>query len=295
MEEKRKKVIRAVISAVLSLIFAAALTVLAVVFSLEKPLSKSGVYEAVDACGYTDGVTEKIKEEFELLCETSGVPPSLAHAFVEEELSREEMLHPIRQMFGEAGELIDKSLLQASLTARIEAYASSMRERGELEMSQEEWEEMKANFPQLSAFFVDEMEDAVNLNGVYSPLGSILSFASRLLPYLGWGCAVILLLSGGLLYLIHRKKVLYFVYLTFTAAGLLLGVPAAFLLNGNYVMRLGINPIYLRGLLSYIANSFFHRTLIWGLILLVLGIVCGGGCLYFHLKEKIIVEKDRRI
>jgi hypothetical protein len=116
------------------------------------------------------------------------------------------MLHPIRQMFGEAGELIDKSLLQASLTARIEAYASSMRERGELEMSQEEWEEMKANFPQLSAFFVDEMEDAVNLNGVYSPLGSILSFASRLLPYLGWGCAVILLLSGGLLYLIHRKK-----------------------------------------------------------------------------------------
>ena len=54
MESKQKKVVRGVISAILSLILCASATLSALVATLWKPVSYSGILSAAEKSGYVD-------------------------------------------------------------------------------------------------------------------------------------------------------------------------------------------------------------------------------------------------
>ncbi len=270
-----KKILRQIISWIVVFLFSLLITLAAAFWMLGDLVSEACVMKVVDEIGYEELVRENIQESFESLCETSGVPASLTTAFLEEEVTREDILLPILQMFTQETLEPDTETWKEAFSARVEHYAQGLRESGELSVSDEDWEAMKAGFPEMANYFVKEVRASIRLSGLFAPLGSAFSVVAALSPYLTWGSIVGAAFCALLLLLIWKKRVWYFAYVGMTASGILFLLPALLYRAQNYVSRLGIQPIYLKRFLSGIVDLLAQRFLQTGTIFLVVGAVFG--------------------
>ncbi len=275
MESKQKQVIRGVISAILSLILCGSATLVGMTATLWRPVSHEGFLRAAEESGYVEELSRTLKEEYTAIQDTSGIPAEVSDAFVDELLTRDQILFPVEQMFGQGKEEIDYEQYSAAVTARIEAYALSLREQGELSLDDTQWEELKEGFPVLVDHYVELTRDFVQMNGVYSLMGAALFFTARVIPYLFWASLALILITAVLLVLLWKKKVLFFGYLTGVTAGILLLIPSLYLTATRFLARLAIKPLYLKALLTVWAESVLSGWILVGSVCLAVGVLCG--------------------
>ena len=292
-ETVTKKIIRGIVSAFLSLVLALSLVLLGILPTLHT-LSSSAIWIRVaEDSGYAEKMKEKLLEKYAFLSESSGVPASVCETFLKEQLSADAALAPIMGMFFETAQF-DREAMTGAFCDQVEKYAVSLRESGELKLSEEEWAEMKADFPTLAKYYIDEMSSAVNMGGIFTALGAALRIVQNFVFPVAVIGGLFAVFSLALLLLIHKKKALFFSYLGFFSAGILLTVPAVWLKTGNYVARLGVEPFYLKEMIVSLANALIQKLLVFGVIFLVIGLICGVLVVIFRKKTgcKAGEEKD---
>ncbi len=275
------------ISAILSLILCVSATLTGITVTLWRPVSHEGILCAAEQSGYVEALSRELKEEFTAIQDTSGIPAEVSDAFVDELLTREEILSPVEQMFGKGEKEIHFEQYSAAINARIEAYAASLREQGELPLDDAQWEELKEGFPVLVAHYVDLTRDFVQLNGIYSMMGAALAFTAKLIPYLFWISLSLALITVVVLILLWKKKVLFFGYLAGVTSGILLLAPSLYLTVSDFLSRLAMKPLYLKEFLTLWADSILSQWILVGSVCLTVGLLCG----ILHL---VIACWDRR-
>ena len=230
-QSKAVKVIKFFISFILILILSVSLFATAFMKTLSSALSEQGLFDTLEKAGYADQVREDVLKSFSHLSLTSGVPEDVSRAFLYEDVSDSEILLPLRQIFTEETLEFDTEALTQAFTKRVEAYAEELRASGEIELSDEDFEEMKKSFPETSGYYVRNFRAAVRLSGVYSAFGSLINFVEKLAPLAVKGLIAALAVSALMLLLIQRKGVFFWGY-----AGL---VSAAVLFLPNLVYGVG--------------------------------------------------------
>lgn len=292
-ETSTKKVIRGVISAVLSFVLSLSLVLLGMVPALDALASEETWVRVAEDGGYAETLRERLLEKYEFLGQTSGVPASVYRAFLEEELTSSEALLPLLGMFSEETNTVDRDAMTEAFCQRVEEYALSLQLSGELVLSEEEWAEMKADFPTLAEYYIDELVSAVNMSGVFTVMGSALRILKKLiLPILLCG-AVFGVFSLGLLILIRKKKILYFGYLTLLSSGILLMAPALWLKIGDYAAKLAIEPSYLKELLVALTDIFSEKLLLVGGIFAALGVILGVLAIFAQKNKPCDLGKEK--
>ena len=272
----KQKIARGAITSVLLIVLASALCLLMLLWGVRGPLSKEGIFAALEEIGYTESMKELLKADCKSLCQTSGVPEELIASFVEEELVDEIAHYPLEILFEEQEADIDYEAMQSRLAERIGKYARDLRESGKMPLSDDEWAEMEKSFPETASYFVEEIRSSVNLSGIYSMLGSAIDLMNLLIRYLTIGAVFVLLFSLVLLCLVWKRKALVWCYTAFSSAGLLVLVPSALIYIKDFVSRLGLEPVYLKDFVRFEVMSLCHRLMVVGGIALTVGILCGA-------------------
>ena len=89
-----------------------------------------------------------------------------------------------------------------------------------------------------------------------------------------------------LLALIQRKNVLFYGYVSAVASGLLLTVPTIWMKTGNYVARLGIEPLYLKEMLAQLTSVMLEKVLFFGILFCAVGVLLGVGATALSFVQK---------
>ncbi len=291
-ETQAKKIIRGIVSAFLSLVLALSLVLLGILPALHALSSPAIWSQIAEDGGYAEKMKEKLLEKYTFLSESSGVPASVCEAFLSEQLSAESALAPVMGMFFETAQF-DREAMTAEFCSKVEEYAISLQESGELVLSEEEWTEMKADFPTLAKYYIDEMSSAVNMSGIFSTLGAALRIVQELILPIAVTGGVFAAFSLALLLLIHKRKTLYFSYIGFFSAGILLTAPALWLKAGNYVARLGVEPLHLKEMIVSLFNVLIGRFVTVGASFLVIGLICGVLAVIFCKKTGCTVREEK--
>ncbi|MBR3836867.1 MAG: hypothetical protein IKJ74_01865 [Clostridia bacterium] len=280
-----QNVIRTVISLFLLLIFASSLT-LSVLTPLGKSaLSAENIKKRLEEIHYTQGVREDISRAFEPLCVTSGIPKELADSFLNEAVSDEALIQPILQMYTAETLSLPTEEWKKDFSARVESYATTLRKEEVLELTDEEFETLKASFPETAEYFISEISSSIRLSGLFSVLGSAIGMVERLTPYLFTASIAFALFSGLLLVLIWKKKVFCFAYAGFVSAGILFLIPALLNRATNYVARLSIEPAHLKQLICSVSDGFCQNLLAAGIALCIVGVLFGFFALISSRKQ----------
>jgi len=291
-ETLTKKIVRGVVSVFLSFVLSLSLVLLGILPVLHT-LSSSAAWSRIAAdSGYAQKMEEKLLEKFSFLSESSGVPASVCSAFLKEQLTSDAALAPVMGMFFET-EQFDREAMTEAFCRKVEEYAVSLQESGELKLSEEEWAEMKGDFPTLAKYYIDEMSSAVNMSGIFSTLGGALRLVQKLVLPIAVIGGLFAVFSMALLLLIHKKKVLFYSYLGFFSAGLLLTVPAVWLKLGNYVARLGVEPLHLKEMIVSLANVLIQKLMTFGIVFLAVGLVCGVLAVIFRGKTSSQIREEK--
>ncbi|MBQ3076117.1 MAG: hypothetical protein IJC26_08605, partial [Clostridia bacterium] len=227
------------------------------------------------------GVREDIQAAFEPLCVTSGIPKELTDSFLEEVVKEEELIQPILQMYTEETLSLPTVAWKEDFSKRVEEYALTLRSENILEMTDEEFETLKASFPETADYFISEIASSIRLSGLFSVLGSAFGMVDRLMPYVALASIVFALFSGILLILIWKKKMLGFAYIGFVSAGILFLAPALLFRAGNYVARLNVEPSYFKQLFCSLSDGFIENVLVAGIAFCTIGILFGILALLF--------------
>lgn len=281
-----KKIIRGIFSAVLSVILSMSLVILGLLPSLHFLSSADGWKTVLEESGYAEKMKEDLLKQYGFLGETSGVPESVCRSFLEDCLSSELAYSAVLGMFSSESKNFDREEMTASFCRYVEEYAKDLRESGELVLTETEWEEMKADFPSLAKYYIDEMAYALNMSGVFSMMGSALRLLQKLISPILIASSVFAAVSFILLALIQRKNVLFYGYVSAVASGLLLTVPTIWLKTGNYVARLGIEPLYLKEMLAQLTSVMLEKLLFFGILFCAVGILLGVGATVLFLVQK---------
>ncbi len=282
-----KNTVRWVATAILLVFCATSLCIVSLINSIQKPASPEGILSALEETGYLEGMKQSLGEDCKSLCLTGGIPEELIADFVEEQVVESVAYFPIHQMMGTAEtKAVDYDAMKASLTEKITSFAASLRESGQMPLSDEEWEEMKKGFPETASYFVEEIRTSVQLSGVYSVLGSALGLVERVRPYLFWGALFVLGFSLVLLMKIWKKRVLLCFYTAFASAGFLMLVPSWWVYRVDFVSRLGLEPEYLKRLVRYEVMEVMRALMRRGGSLLAAGLVLGAVSLVLSFWEK---------
>lgn len=287
-ESMGKRVIRTVIVSLLLLLFSASLSLGLLTLAGGSVLSYECILDATEKTEYTEKLRAEIRDSFESIGRTTGIPSSLTDAFLDECVSDEDLLLPVRQMNTDETLTHDVAAWKQEFCRRLEDYAATLQESGELELTEEEWEQMKASFAETSTHFIGEITDSVRLSGLYSVVGSVMRLMERLKPYVLISCAAFVLLSAVLLVSIGKKNAAFFAYAGFLASGLLFLVPALVLQTGAYVARLRIEPFYLRDLLVWLSDVCLERLAFVGMLL------CAAGLLFGAVTLVLMLVRNRR-
>lgn len=286
----KKKIARGMITSVLLVIAASALSLLMLLWSLRLPFSQEGIFAALEEVGYTEAMKADLKKDCKSLCETSGIPEELIASFIEETVVDEVAYYPLKALFVEQETGNRYEAMQNRLTERITEYARDLRESGKMPLSDEEWTEMEKNFPETASYFVEEIRSSVNLSGVYSMLGSAIDLVNLLTRYLVVGASFALLVSLFLLFLIWKRALLMWCYTAFSSAGLLVFVPSALIYVKDFVSGLGLEPAYFKSLICFEVMSLCRRLMVAGGIVLALGILCGVA----NLTVALVIKQKKK-
>jgi len=285
-KEITKNIIRIIISFFLLLVFSSSLILLVLAPLGKSVLSEQNVKKTLEEIHYPQGVREDIQAAFEPLCITGGIPKELTDSFLEEAVTDEELIQPILQMYTEETLSLPTAKWKEDFSKRVEEYASTLRKEEVLEMSDEEFETLKASFPETADYFISEIASSIRLSGLFSVLGSVIGLLERLAPYVFLASAVFALFSGALLVLIRKKKVLFSAYVGFFSAGILFLAPAFLYQATNYVARLSIEPAYFKQLVVSLSDVFCQKLLVAGIVLCAVGILFGCLSLFFGTKKE---------
>lgn len=281
-----QNVIRAVISLFLLLIFSASLVIFILTPLAKNALSENNVKRIMEEIHYTQGVREDIGSAFEPLCVTSGIPKELADSFLNEAVSDEALIQPVLQMYTEETLSLPTQAWKQEFTKRVTDYAATLRKEEVLELTDEEFEVLKASFPETAEYFVSEIASSIRLSGVYSVLGAAIGMVERLAPYVLIASGMFALFSGLLLLLIQKKKTLFFAYVGFVSAGVLFLIPSLLYITSNYLAKLNLKPAYLKNLICSVADGFCQNILAAGIILCTVGILFGFFSLFLARKKQ---------
>lgn len=295
-ETMGKRVTRGVISAFLLIIFSVSLTLALLTLLGSSVLSCETFSDAVEQTGYVQGVREEIRGDFESLCVTTGIPPALAESFLEECVSDEDLLLPILQMDTDETLSHDTAAWNGEFCRRVEAYAVTLQEQGDLELTEEEWEQMKNSFPETANHFISKITGAVRLSGLFSVVGSAVRLVEKLTPYALAASIFLAFCSAVLLVLIQKKNSPLFAYIGFAASGILFLTPAFVLKNGNYAVRMSIEPSYLKGLLVDLNDRLLGGMTVVGTVLFAVAVAFGALNLVLALmKNKCKLEESKKM
>lgn len=285
MKQNAKNIFRCVIVVTLSLILTFSLTVSFLSLSLSA-LVRPAFYQSVAGeMNLAEEIRARLREDFAPLCQTSGVPEEVMGAFLSQDLTEEEMLWFAEGMFSDEDLSPKKAVWQEKMLLRVQRYAEEKRADGTFLLTDKEWEEMQASFPSLVDYFAEKVEDRLLQNGLYRTLGSLLQTGKRLGPYLLAVSFAITLFALLLILLIQKKKSLVALWATLASSGLLLLLPGAIYQIENYGIRLGIEPAFLRQFLHLTLTRLAQRLIVFGAILLVLGVLCGILAIVWHRKK----------
>ncbi len=291
-ESIAKKTIRVVISSFLSLVLALSFVLFGLLPLLQTVSSADSWLQLAQQSAYAEKMRENLLKKYTFLSETSGVPASVCSAFLEEELPFDLAISPISKMFSDDTASFDREKITEAFCKKVEAYAMSLRESGELEISEEEWTEMKEDFPVLAKYYVDEFSSAMNMSGIFSMLASPLRMVKKIISPVAVAAGIFFVFAFVLLVLIQKKKVFVFGYLGFVSAGILLFAPALWLKMGNYLSRLGVEPVYLKDLIVTLGNTVIQKMLNFGIAYFVLGVIFGILAIIIYKKEKKSKEEN---
>lgn len=276
--ERTKKIAKGFCFSLLSLVLTFTVLLSGVSFVLQSAFCREeAILQAVRNADYRALFIENMKEEYAPLCTTSGVSGEVTDAFLEEFVTNELALFPIERIFTENTEGLDLQAGKGLLQEKILRYAVSLRESGELNVTDREWEEIVAGFPGLSDYFITSLREAVMLNGIYDLMGSLIRRIASFLPYLWAGLAFFAVSCFLLGFLIGKKKgFLSLIYASFGAAGLIFTVLPLLFRREGYTMRLNLDPMYLRAFLHEVMEGLIDKAILWGALCLALALVCGA-------------------
>ena len=291
-ETLTKKILRGSISLFLSLVLALSLVLLASLPVLCTLSSSESWSQIAKNSGYAEEMKETLLKKYAFLNESSGVPNSVCDTFLKEQLSSDAAIAPIMGMFSEPTSF-DREAVTEAFCLKVEEYAVSLRESGELKITEEEWAEMKSDFPTLAKYYIDEMYSAVNMSGVFSSLGGALGIMQKLILPIAVAGGLFAAFSMVLLILIQKKKIFFYAYLGFFSSGLLLTVPTVWLGKGNYVARLGIEPLYLKDIIAAVVNVLIQKLMTFGIAFLAVGLICGVLAIIFRQKTRTKVGEEK--
>ena len=270
---QKKTILRRIISAALAFLLAFSLLMASVIPALYALTGEKNVRAALEGADYDRRVTEDIKSRFTALSLTTGLGEEVMNAFLDEILTEDLIEKPVFAMIGSESGRPDREALVEDFSARILAYAEKLRAEGELVMTPDQWQETKDGFPSVAGYYIDSVMAAVYLNGLYGVMGTAVSFVKRVLPYLVGAAAIVSLGSMILLIAIRKKRVFPYLYASFVSSGLLSVLASALFLGGEWGMRLGIDPAYLKLYVNEILCAFARCVLICGAVLFAAGIV----------------------
>lgn len=269
---KKKIILRGVISAVVTFLCAFALLTASFLPALSSLKGEAGLKKALESADYKERVRQEIKKSFSALSLTTGIDEEVTDAFLDSALTDEVIEKPVFAILGGEPGRPDSDALTEDLAARILTYAEKLLESGELEMTPDQWQETKEDLPSVASYYIDKLMSAVYLSGIYGVMGTALSFVARIYPYVAGTAAIVFAGSLILLIALQKKRVFPWLYAAFTGAGLLPTLAAALFLQGEWGMRIGIDPVYLRLFLNEILCAFARLVLICGIVLIFCGI-----------------------
>lgn len=269
---KKKTVLRGIIAALVTFFCAFALLVACTLPALYSLTGEAGVRKALTRVDYKARVLNDIKDGFAALSRTTGLGEEVTNAFLEEVLTQDVIEKPVFAILGGEAGSPDRAAMIEDLSARILTYAEGLRASGDLVMTPEQWQETKDDFPSVAGYYIDKVMGAVYLNGIYGVMGTALSFVARVRPYLAGFAAIVLVGSVLLLLALQKKRIFPYLYAAFTSAGLLSTTCSALFLSGEWGMRIGLEPAYLKLFLNEILCDFARCVLICGCIMIAVGI-----------------------
>ena len=262
-------------------------------FAASLSLNGLGRFDALRAeamkSGWADGVRSEIRGEFESMNRVSDIPSSVTDLFLTEAFTDEVCAY----LWKDGGEAFPRDALTADLTERITSYAAGARERGEIALTDEEWQAAEKGFAETAAYYVDAAREEMTVRGVGSFLRSLTDRWAKLFPFLVTGCALLAAGALALLGLIFKKQVLPYLYGAFAGAGLTLFVPGLWLKLQDYAARLQIYPSYLKAFLVRVYGIGCGRLWIPGAVLLILGLSLGVWALFRARNTQNQTEKQQ--
>lgn len=286
--QRTKKAAKAFCLSLLSLVLTFSVLLSGLAFLLQRSFCrKEAILEAAENADYRSLFIESMKAEYAPLCTTSGVSSEVTDAFLEEFVTQEIYLFPIERIFTENSEGLDWEAGKALLQEKIYDYALGLRESGELDVTDREWEEIVAGFPTLCDYYITSLREAVMLNGIYDMMGGLIRRIASFLPYLWAGVAffaVSCLLLGALIGKV--KGFLSLLYASFGAGGLVFTVLPLLFRKEGYIMRLSLDPMYLRAFLHEVIEGMMDSAIFWGALSLLLALICGIGCVAFSKAQR---------
>lgn len=276
-----KKTIRIAVTVILLLLAVSSLAVFALGLAENRILSWDAFRGAALDSGWNEGVRQRIREGFEPINDVTDIPRELTDAFLEEKITDD-----LCAAFWSEGRVeFPGEELKADLTERIRALAEQLREKGEIQVTEEEWADLVKSCSETADNYISVVRNAVMISkwsGTFKTVSDVWAkYGSLLLTVAG----AVALVSSALLLAIHRKKPFQVLYAVLGGAGLTLLIPAVWLKAAGYAARLQITPAYLKGFLIELYALFTGRLLAAGAVLTALGAVCGLAALILWIKK----------
>ena len=266
-----KRVVRAVITVLLSLLVILGAVGLSVAFTVNALADPDVFYKAAESVGWKEGVRAKAASGFVSLSDVTDIPVEVTDACLREDVTDEICM---RFWTSEPADFPTDELT-AALAERIRVCAEQMREKGEITVSDEDWQLLEEGFGETAGFYVSAVRRAVHLNGMTSLKKSALDHWEKLFFPVTAVCLILTAVGWTVLLLIHRKRMMPVVYAALTGTGLTLLAPAIWLRASDFAARLRITPDYFRDFLAKLYDMATARLLITGAVIAALGLVCG--------------------
>lgn len=272
---RKKEIVRAVVSWILTLLLCATLVPAALVGIAGLTLRRTNMLRAAETTDYVRKLRENVAAQYADIALTTGIPEEMSERFLTEYVSDETLLFPLYH-FNEEGQKPDLAAFTENVLSEMRAYAKEMEEAGELRFaSEEEKAELDKSLASLAKIYTQDLESAIRQRWFFSKLEYPASLYDRYAVWVYAGTAGFAVLTLGLLILIDRKKTFRYLYAVFGSCGLLFTVVPAVLLWRNRLAALNLEALYLRDWIAEMARSLFRSGLWFGAAFAALAILFG--------------------
>lgn len=261
MSKKSKKMLRGVISTLLSFLLAVIFTVGSVLIGLYIGfLNENRIIDGLNYKDYYSGVEESFYQNSKDITTPIGLPDTVVEGIVESETVYEDVKNYVVAAVNGQTFVFATDDLKSKLEENVRGYFAS-----------QEWEmtpEQEATIPEYTQLIADEYVDCVKVPFVEHFASAKRIFQKVLLI----GIPAIIVLAAVIIFmLIHMQKwkhrgIRYVVYSSF-ATMLMVAIPGVVSLMSGFYKKINISTEYLyHALVKYISNGlwvFVYLALVW--------------------------------